>query len=209
MNQQKGTATHMKTTRSLPFTARVTLATIAALGVAFATWSIARPVEAAGLRNCTQISGGFLAAGCWEDVWSGGAEYRMTFATGCCSAFKGADPGDLDRFYVIAPQDSTPQSLNAAFRHDHVVRDIPARNGGAYSVRLHGYFVVCSPEGMTSGACVFELNSPAPGYTLPFARSVNGQPLTDVDTVEAAADAGQLQLVDAGAAIVGTINQTR
>ena len=167
----------------------------------------AGPVEAAGLRNCTEIGGpGFAKAGCWEDVWSGGAEYRMTFATGCCSAFPGKVPEDADAFYVMAPQDDTPQSLAAAFRHDHVVRDIPAGSQGSYSVRLRGVFVICSEAGIASGDCVFELNSPAPGFTLPFAKTVNGQALTSVETLEAAADAGLVTLVDAGAAIVGTLN---
>ena len=57
-------------------------------------------------------------------------------------AFKGNAPDDLDAFYVMAPQDDTPQSLAASFRHDHVVRDIPAERHGDYNVRLHGYFVV-------------------------------------------------------------------
>jgi hypothetical protein len=170
----------------------------------------ASPVEAAGLRNCTEIGGpGFAKAGCWETVWSGGAEYRMTFATGCCSAFTGKVPEDADSFYVMAPQDETPQSLAAAFRHDHVVRDIPAGSQGGYSVRLRGVFVICSPEGMADGDCVYELNSPAPGFTLPFAKTVNGEALTSVGPIEAAANAGLIQLIDAGAAIVGTINLAR
>jgi hypothetical protein len=131
----------------------------------------------------------------------------MTFATGCCSQFKGNASGDLDNFYVIAPQDDTPQSLEAAFPHDHVVRDIPAQSHGDYNVRLHGFFVICSAAGIASGACVFELNSPAPGFTLPFAKTVNGQALTSVEPLEAAADAGLITLIDTGAVIVGTINQ--
>ena len=114
----------------------------------------------------------------------------MMFATGCCTQFKGKVPGDLDNFYVIAPQDDPPQSLNASFRHDHVVRDIPAQNHGTYSTRLHGFFVLCSDSGIASGACVFEMNTPAPGLTLPFAMTVNGQSLTSVEPLEAAVDAG-------------------
>jgi hypothetical protein len=172
--------------------------------------SAVAPVDAAGLRNCTTITDpSFARSGCWEDVWAGGAEYRMTFATGCCSQFKGRVPDDLDNFYVIAPQSEPPQSLSAPFRHDHVVRDIPAQNHGTYSVRLHGYFVICSATGIASGACVFEMNSPAPGLTLPFAKTVNGQPLTLVEPIEAAVDAGLITLIDTGAVIVGTINQNR
>jgi hypothetical protein len=190
-------------------TIRVLLATVAVAGLALMAMAATRPVDAAGLRNCTEIGGGFARSGCWEDVWVGGAEYRMTFATGCCSQFKGNVPADLDRFYVMAPQDGTPQSLSASFRHDHVVRDIPAQNHGDYSVRLRGFFVVCSASGITGGACVFEMNSPAPGLTLPFAKTVNGQSLTSVEPLEAAVDAGLITLVDTGAVIVGTINQNR
>ena len=152
---------------------RLVLTAAAAAGLAFMGVAVTRPVDAAGLRNCTAMDpgfGGFGRAGCWEDVWSGGAEYRMTFATGCCSAFKGKDPGDLDRFYIIAPQAEPPQSLDASFRHDHVIRDIPAHNGGAYNVRLHGYFVTCSASGIASGACVSEVSSPDRGSRCPSPR---------------------------------------
>jgi hypothetical protein len=194
-------------TRHFQSIVRVLLATMALAGLALIAVGAAGSAQAAGLRNCTEISGGFLRSGCWEDVWAGGAEYRMTFATGCCSQFKGKVPDDLDAFYVMAPQDDTPQSLAASFRHDHVIRDIPAQSHGDYSVRLHGFFVVCSASGIASGACVFEMNSPAPGFTLPFAKTVNGQSLTSVEPLEAAVDAGLITLVDTGAAIVGTINQ--
>ena len=189
-------------------TVRLMLTAAAAVGLSIMGVAVTQPVDAAGLRNCTTMDpsvGGSARAGCWEDVWSDGAEYRMTFATGCCSSFKGKDPGDLDRFYIIAPQAEPPQSLDASFRHDHVIRDIPAHNGGAYSVRLHGYFVICSASGMASGACVFELSSPGPGFTLPLAKTVNGGSLTSAAAVEAGADAGLLTLVDAGAAIVGSV----
>jgi hypothetical protein len=186
---------------------RIILATMAVAGLALVAVAATAPAQAAGLRNCTEISGGFERAGCWEDVWAGGAEYRMTFATGCCTQFKGRVSDDLDNFYVIAPQDDPPQSLNAFFRHDHVVRDIPAQNDGTYTTRLHGFFVLCSASGIASGACVFELNSLAPGLTLPFAKTVNGQALTSVAPLEAAVDAGLITLVDTGAVVVGTINQ--
>jgi hypothetical protein len=199
----------MNMTRHFQSITRILLATIAVAGLALMAGGAAGSAQAAGLRNCTEIGAGFPRSGCWEDVWAGGAEYRMTFATGCCSQFKGKVPDDLDRFYVIAPQDDPPQSLNAFFRHDHVVRDIPPQNHGTYSTRLHGFFVLCSASGIDSGACVFELNSLAPGVTLPFAKTVNGQALTSVEPIEAALDAGLITLVDTGAVIVGTINQNK
>jgi hypothetical protein len=199
----------MTMTRPFQSTVRVLLATIAVAGLLLVAFGATRAVDAGAPRNCTEIDPSFARSGCWEDVWAGGSEYRMTFATGCCSQFKGKVPKDLDRFYVMAPQDATPQSLAAPFRHDHVVRDIPARNHGEYSTRLHGFFVICSETGMASGACVFEMNSPAPGLTLPFAKTVNGRSLTSVEPLEAAVDAGLITLVDTGAVVVGTINQTR
>jgi hypothetical protein len=53
------------------------------------------------------------------------------------------------------------------------------------------------------------MNSPAPGLTLPFAKTVNGQALTSVEPIEAASDAGLVTLVDLGVAIIGTINPNR
>ena len=195
-------------TRQVQMTLRLLLAAIAVAGVTAIAFVAARPLDAAGLRNCTEISGGFARSGCWEDVWAGGDEYRMTFATGCCSSFTGKVQEGLDNFYVIAPQDSTPQSLAIPFRHDHVVRNIPVQNGGAYNVRLHGIFVICSQAGIASGACVFELNSPAPGLTLPFAKTVNGLPLTSAEAIEEAVGSGLITPVDTGAVVVGTINPT-
>ena len=199
-------------TRHFQSITRILLATMAFAGLAFVAVGAAGSAgsaQAAGLRNCTEMSSSHPRSACWEDVWAGGAEYRMVFATGCCSQFKGKVPEGLDAFYVMAPQDDTPQSLAASFRHDHVVRDLPKQNHGTYSTKLRGFFVVCSESGIASGACVFELNSPAPGLTLPFAKTVDGQALTSVEPLEAAVDAGLITLVDTGAVIVGTINQNK
>jgi hypothetical protein len=128
----------------------------------------------------------------------------MTFATGRSSQHKGGTPSEVDGFFLIAPQTNSPQSLDDAFRHDHVVRDVPAQNGGGYSVLLRGYFVVCNAAGITSGRCVFETAGP-----FPLAKTVDGQPLTSIETVESAANAGLVTLIDSGAVIVGTINTNR
>jgi hypothetical protein len=188
---------------------RLFVAAVALAGLTLIAVGAVGSAQAAGPRNCTVIGISQPRSGCWEAVWSGGVEYRMTFATGCCTQFKGNVPDDLDAFYVMAPQDDTPQSLAASFRHDHVVRDIPGQNQGSYSTRLHGFFVICSESGIASGACVFEMNSPAPGLTLPFAKTVNGQALTSVEPLEAAVDSGLITLVDTGAVVVGSINQNK
>jgi hypothetical protein len=199
-------------TRHFQSITRILLATMAFAGLAFVAVGAAGSagsVQAAGLTNCTEMSTSKPRSGCWEDVWVGGAEHRMVFATGWGTQFKGNVPDDLDAFYVIAPQDEPPQSLAASFRHDHVVRDIPTANHGDYSTRLHGFFVLCSESGIASGACVFEMNSPAPGFTLPFAKTVNGQALTSVEPLESAVDAGLITLFDTGAVIVGSIQQNQ
>jgi hypothetical protein len=44
---------------------------------------------------------------------------------------------------------------------------------------------------------------------LPLAQSVNGEPLTSAETIEAGIDAGLLDLVDTGAVFVGTVRRAR
>ena len=160
----------------------------------------------AGLRNCVDVplqkSG---RVGCWEDVWAGGVQVRMTFSN---QTFKGAPHKDLDGFYVVGPQTDAPQGAPPnTFAHDHVVRDVPAQNHGTYSVQLQGFFVLCSGQGIVSGACVPAwtfLGGPDP---LPLATTVNGQPLTSTDAIESASADGLVALINLGpgAVIVGTV----
>jgi hypothetical protein len=204
-DQPKHSGREVDMIRQFQSAVRLLIAATAVVGIVLVAVPTAGSVQAAGLTNCTEMSTSKPRSGCWEDVWVGGVEHRMVFATGWGTQFKGNVPDDLDGFYVIAPQEEPPQSLAASFRHDHVVRDIPTANHGDYNVRLHGYFVVCSAAGIASGACVFEMNSPQPGFTLPFAKTVNGQALTSVEPLEAAVDAGLITLFDTGAVIVGSI----
>jgi hypothetical protein len=184
-------------------TSTLTLATTAALAALVLVLPAAQRAEAAGLRNCVDITGRQVnRVGCWESVWAGGTEYRMTFSN---TQFHGAVNGDEDAFYVMAPQGSVAQGA-LPFGHDHTVRDIPAGNGGTYSVKLHGFFVLCSGAGIVSGACVPTMSEVEGIGTLPLARSVNGAALTSVEPIEAAAHAGLLILVDTGAVIVGSIS---
>ena len=185
-------------------TTRVLIATIALAALALVV-PAAPPVHAAGLRNCVDLIGRAIdRVGCYELVWVNGVELRMTFAN---VQFRGATPSDqLDYFYVVAPQTATPQSVTAPFRHDHVVRDVPRQNDGTYRVHLRGIFVLCSAEGITSGGCVPTMSTIKGLGTLPFATTVNGQMLTSVEPIEAAADAGLITLLDTGAVIVGTIS---
>jgi hypothetical protein len=102
----------------------------------------------------------------------------------------------------VAPQIDTAQET-WPFPHDHVVPNVPRENGGNYSVLLHGFFVFCSAQGIASDLC-------APGATstpfgAPFAKTVNGHPLTSDEAIESAADSGLITLVDSGGTVVGTI----
>jgi len=165
------------------------------------------PAQAGGIRNCVDVTGKQInRVGCYEKVWSDGVEYRMTFSN---VSFSGAAPKELDAFYVLAPQTDTPQGPPPApFAHDHVVRDLPAGNHGTYSTTLQGYFVLCTGQGLGSGACVATWMNPGGPDVIPFATTVNGQPLTSTAAIESAADAGLVALVNLGptAVIVGSIS---
>ena len=194
----------MITTR-IQTTARLFVATISVGAMALAV--IAAPaVGAAGLRNCVDVAGPQSGrAGCFEDVWADGTQYRMTFSN---TRFTGATPKELDPFYVLAPQTDKPQGAPPnTFPHDHVVRATPSQNHGQYSVQMQGFFVVCSGQGIVSGACVPSWTSIGGPDPLPFAQTVNGQPLTSTEAIEAAADAGNLALINLGpgAVVVGAV----
>ncbi|SRR6266542_1083349 len=178
---------------------------IAAIALAAAALALpgASPVQAAGLRDCADVTGSpATRVACYETVWVDGVQLRMTFFSGT-AGFPGATPTDnLARFFLVAPQTDTAQET-WPFPHDHVVPNVPRQNGGNYSVLLHGFFVFCSAQGISSDLC-------APGVTstpfgAPFARTVNGQPLTSDEAIESAAASGIITLVDSGGTVVGTI----
>jgi hypothetical protein len=189
-------------TASRLFVAAVALGALA-IGV-----TAAPSANAAGLRNCVDVSGPQSGrVGCYEDVWADGTQYRMTFSN---QSFGGATPRALDPFYVVAAQTDTPQGAPPnTFAHDHVVRAVPHQNNGQYSVQLQGFFVLCSGQGIVSGACIPVWTSLG-GDPLPFAGHVNGQPLTSTAAIEAAAAAGNLALVNLGpgAVIVGAVTRS-
>jgi hypothetical protein len=162
-------------------------------------------VDAAGLRNCTELTGHDVdQVGCYELVWVDGVEARMTFANVQFSGNVRSE--NLGVFYVIGPQDDTPQSEEASFVHDHTVGGTPRQNHGTYMVVLRTFFALCSAEGITSGVCVPTF-SPLPGLgDIPLATTVNGQMLTSVEVIEGAAAAGLITLLDTGQPIVGSIS---
>ena len=169
--------------------ARIAAVTIAVLALLTAA---VPAVTAAGLTNCTEVTGPAAdLRGCWEDVWVDGVEYRMTFF-GAAKPWNGSVPTEkLGKFYVVGPQTGTPQSLDSPFVHDHVVASLPRHNGGQYMPVYEGILVFCN-----SAACV--------SSTSGLATTVNGQPLTSVEAIEAAAADNLITLFSAGV-ILGTL----
>jgi hypothetical protein len=160
--------------------------------------SVAPAVSAVGgLTNCIEATGpSSNLRGCWEHVWVDGVEYRMTFWGGE-KPFKGSvSTQSMGEFYVVGPQTDSPQSLDHPFAHDHVVATLPRHNGGEYMPVYQGILVVCSAQGISGGACT-------PTNT-GLAMSVNGQPLTSVEAIEAASAANLVTLVPSGV-VIGTL----
>jgi hypothetical protein len=190
---------------AIPRATRILVSTVAIVALAVAL-PAAAPGPAAGLTNCTELTGPSAELrGCWEHVWVDGVEYRMTFFGGA-KPFQGHVPTEkMGNFYVVAPQTDTPQSLDFPFIHDHVVAAVPRQNGGQYTPIYQGILVVCSEQGIVSDACVPTFSPLPGGPTLPLATTVNGQSLTSVEAIEAAAAAGLVTLVPAGP-IIGAIS---
>jgi len=177
---------------------RIATITVAALTLVLAA---ASPVQAAGLRNCIDTGG---LAPCFEMVWANGVQLKMTFT----NLNPKPSNAPTDNFYVMAPQTGTPQG-SLPFPHDHVIGDVASQNHGDYSVHYHGFFVLCSAQGISSGGCVPTMTSIPPLGTIPFAKTVNGQMLTSVEPIESPANSGLLMLVDSGGVFVGTINPVK
>lgn len=189
-----------------------TITLVGALGVALGAAGQAALAadDNGGIRNCVEITGPQSGrVGCYELVWANGVQYKMTFSN---TGFDGATPRELDPFYVLAPQTEAAQGYPPnTFAHDHVVRAIPAGNHGTYSVKLQGFFVFCSAQGLASGACVPAWTSLGGPNPVPLAMTVNGHALTSTQAIESAAAAGDLflQNLGPGAVIVGSASVSR
>jgi hypothetical protein len=163
--------------------------------------SAAPAAHAAGLTNCVELT---RVAACYELVWVDGKQVRMTFPQ-AGNPVHAIPSTKTQNFYVIAPQTSTPQGDTPGFPHDHVIEAAPGQSG--FSVFMHGYFVICSLEGISSGACVYQLETIPGDGPIPLAQTVNGQNLTSAADIEAGVDLGLLVLIDTGAVFIGTLNQ--
>ena len=187
-------------TRS-PRLARMVVAVAATLA-ALVLVPAADPVaQAAGVRNCTDLTRPSPA--CYELVWVNEVQVNMTFPQSG-NPRPGSPGAEVNNFYVIAPQTNEAQGT-LPFLHDHTVGVAPSQNRGP-SVFWHGFFVLCSATGIASGRCV-PVSSAVPGLgTIPLAQSVNGQMLTSVDVIESYVNSGLLTLIDTGAELIGTIS---
>jgi hypothetical protein len=183
---------------------RIGTITVAALSLVLAAaapvQAAAAPVQGAGLRNCIDTGG---LAPCFEMVWSDGVQVKMKFIN------LNPKPSNATtvNFYVLAPQTGTPQGP-LPFPHDHVIGDVQNHGddrGDNKRVRYHGFFVLCSAQGTSSGACVSTMTS-IPGLgTQPFAKTVNGHKLTSDDSIESAANSGLLTLFDTQGVFIATV----
>jgi hypothetical protein len=137
-------------------------------------------------------------------VWVNGVEVRMTFPQ-AGNPLSTTPNARVQNFYVIAPQTDTPQGDIPPI-HDHTIQAAPGDPG--WTPFMHGYFVVCSAAALASGACV-AVSTDFGGGPLQLAQSVNREPLTSAETIEAGINAGLLDLVDTGAVFLGTVSPAR
>jgi hypothetical protein len=183
----------------LQTTTRVRIATIAVAALALVL-AAAPQAQAAGLVNCPHQT---HQGACYEFVWVHGVEVRMTFPQ-AGHPISPVPNAKVQNFYVIAPQTDTPQG-DVPPIHDHTIQAAPGDPG--WTPFMHGYFVICSAEGLTSGCAAVSTDF---GFRpLPLAQSVNGEPLTSAETIEAGIDAGLLVALDTGAVLIGTVSPAR
>jgi hypothetical protein len=175
---------------------------VAVVSIAISLFVSAVPAAHAVPVNCVNRT---HKGACYEFVWVHGVEVRMTFP-------QGGDPlphipnAKVQNFYVIAPQTDTPQGDVPSPLHDHTIKAAPGDPG--WTPFMHGYFVICSATALASGACVAVSTDFGTG-PLALAQSVNGQPLTSAETIEAGIDAGLLVALDTGAVFLGTVSPAR
>jgi hypothetical protein len=160
------------------------------------------PIAQATPVNCVEAT---RLVACYELVWVDGAQLTMMFPQAGVALEK-VPSTKVQNFYVMAPQTSEPQGA-LPFPHDHTIAGLP-RDGG-HTVFLHGYFVFCSAEGLSSGACVPTMSEIPDVGTVPLATTVNGEELTSTEIIESGVDAGLLTLIDTGAVLIGTVNPNK
>lgn len=63
---------------------------------------------------------------------------------------------------------------------------------------MHGYYVICSQEGISTGACDYSLRIIPGRGSIPLALTVHSEPLTSAATIEAGIDGELLVAIDTG-----------
>ena len=175
---------------------------VAVVSIAISMFVSAVPAAQAAPVNCVNQT---HKGACYEFVWVHGVEVRMTFPQ-AGNPLPHIPNAKVQNFYVIAPQTATPQGDIPPI-HDHTIQAAPGDPG--WTPFMHGFFVICSAEGLTSGDCGATFTE-FPGFgILPLAKSVDGEPLTSAETIEAGVDAGLLVVVDTGAVLIGTVRPAR
>ena len=174
---------------------------VAVVSIAISMFVSAVPAAQAAPVTCPNQT---HQGACWEFVWVNGVEVRMTFPQ-AGNPLPTIPNAKVQNFYVMAAQTATPQGFAPPI-HDHTIQAAPGDPG--WTPFMHGYFVVCSAEGLASGACVAVVTDFGFG-ALPLAQSVKGEPLTSAETIEAGIEAGLLVAVDTGAVFLGTVSPAR
>jgi hypothetical protein len=174
---------------------------VAVVSLAISLFVSAVPAAQAAPVNCVHQT---HKGACYEFVWVHGVQVRMTFPQ-AGNPISPVPNAKVQNFYVIAPQTATPQGDIPPI-HDHTIQAAPGDPG--WTPFMHGYFVVCSAAALASDACVAVSTDFGFG-PLSLAQSVNGEPLTSAETIEAGIAADLLELVDTGAVFLGTISPAR
>jgi hypothetical protein len=174
---------------------------VAVVSMAISMFVSAVPAAQAAPVNCLHRT---HQGACYELVWVNGVEVRMTFPQ-AGNPLPTIPNAKVQNFYVMAAQTDTPQ-IDVPPIHDHTIQAAPGDPG--WTPFMHGYFVICSAAGLSSGDCVAVSTDFGFG-PLPLAQSVNGEPLTSAEMIEAGIDAGLLDLVDTGAVFLGTVSPAR
>jgi hypothetical protein len=174
---------------------------VAVVSIAISLFVSAVPAAQAAPVNCVHQT---HQGACYEFVWVNGVEVRMTFPQ-MGNPLPTIPNAKVQNFYVIAPQTDTPQGDVPSPLHDHTIQAAPGDPG--WTPFMHGYFVICRAEGLTSGCVAVDTDFGA--GPLPLAQSVNGEPLTSAETIEAGINAGLLDLVDTTAVFIGTVSPAR
>jgi hypothetical protein len=175
---------------------------VAVASIAISMFVSAVPAAQAAPVNCVHQT---HQGACYELVWVNGVEVRMTFPQ-AGNPLPTIPNAKVQNFYVIAAQTDTPQGDVPSPIHDHTIQAAPGDPDG--TPFMHGYFVICSAEGPTNDDCV-AVDTDFGAGPLPLAQSVNGEPLTSAETIEAGIDAGLLDVVDTGAVFLGTVSPAR